>query len=153
MFSFRKKKDELLEQDDRERVVAAIRAAEAQTTGEIRVFVESNCGYLDALDRAKELFTKLKMSNTERRNAVLVYVALDDHQFAIFGDEQIYLKAGGPVFWEKAAGHLLEHFRESRIAAGIESCVQELGLALKHHFPYDPAVSKNELPDEIVFGK
>ncbi|HTN46967.1 MAG TPA: TPM domain-containing protein [Flavipsychrobacter sp.] len=154
MFSFSKKKnDDLLEQDDRERIVAAIRTVEAQTTGEIRVFVESSCSYLDALDRAKEIFAELKMSNTERRNAVLVYVALDDQQFAIFGDEQIYLKAGGPVFWEKAAGHLLEHFKESRIAEGIASCVLELGNALKHHFPYDPAVTKNELPDEIVFGK
>jgi len=152
MFSLFHKKEHL-DKNDQEQVVAAIRAAEAGTTGELRVFIESHCEYMDALDRAKELFVSLGMANTERRNAVIVYLALNDHQFAIFGDEEIYKRAGGPAFWETAAAHLKEHLKEGRIAGGLVACINELGRALAEHFPYDPAIHRNELPDEIVFGK
>jgi len=148
---FRKK--QLLDKDDQERIVAAIRSAESGTTGELRVFIESHCAYMDAMDRAKELFAQLGMTKTERRNAVIVYMALDDRQFAIFGDEEIYSKAGGPVFWENAAEHLKQHLKQGHIADGLVVCINELGRALAQHFPYDPAITKNELPDEIVFGK
>lgn len=152
MFSIFKKKD-LLDHDDQERIVAAIRSAESGTTCELRVYIESHCGYLDALDRAKELFLQLGMANTERRNAVIVYLALTDHQFAIFGDEEIYNLAGGPEFWSTAAAHLKEHLKQGQIADGLVACVKELADAMATHFPYDPAVHRNELPDEIVFGK
>ena len=148
---FRKK--QLLDTDDQERVVAAIKIAEAGTTGELRVFVESHCGYMDAMDRARELFATLGMEATERRNAVLVYLALNDHQFAILGDKEIYEQAGGPIFWEGAATQLKAHLKEGRVAEGLVTCVDVLGRALAQHFPYDPSITKNELPDEIVFGK
>lgn len=153
MNPFSPKKRELLDRDDCERVVAAIRAVEAQTTGELRVFIESHCSYLDAMDRVQEIFKKLKMTKTEKRNAVLVYIALKDKQFAIFGDEQIYAQAGGAAFWENAGAHLLEHLKQSHVTEGIITCIEELGVELKKNFPYDPNVTKNELPDEIVFGK
>ena len=146
-------KKELLPDAEQDKVVAAIRQAEAGTTGEIRVFMETHCSYVDALDRAKELFVELGMTETERRNGILVYMALADHQFAILGDEQIYIKAGGPVFWASAASLLRDYLRQGRIGDGLSACVQELGRALAEHFPYDPSVHKNELPDEIVFGK
>lgn len=136
-----------------EMVADAIRKAEARTTGEIRVFVEQHCAYVDPLDRAREVFRELAMEKTERRNAILVYIALKDHQFAIFGDEQIYVKAGGPVFWAAAASQLRKYLREGQTGEGLAACIEALGSALATHFPYDPAVPKNELPDEIVFGK
>jgi uncharacterized membrane protein len=152
MFSFFRKKD-LLDKDDQERIVAAIRSAESGTTCELRVVIESHCEYVDALDKAKDLFVKLGMANTERRNAVIVYMALADHQFAIFGDEEIYNLAGGPAFWETAAAHLKEHLKQGHVADGLVACINELARAMALHFPYDPAVTRNELPDEIVFGK
>lgn len=147
------KKKPLLSPGDQEKVVAAIRKAEAGTTGELRVFIESHCQYVNAMDRARELFMELGMQHTEKRNAVIVYLALADHQFAILGDEEIYIQAGGPSFWEEAAEHLKKHLRDGRITEGLVVCVDELGAALAAHFPYDPAIHKNELPDEIVFGK
>lgn len=150
---FQRTKPNFLSREDCDKVVAAIREVEKQTTGELRVFMESHCGYVDAMDRAKEIFTKLKMTRTERRNAVLVYLAFNDKQFAIFGDEEIYTKAGGEAFWKNAAAHLLEHLQQSRVTEGIVACIEELGLQLKTHFPFDPTITKNELPDEIVFGK
>lgn len=143
----------LLPQAVQDQVVAAIRTAEAGTTGELRVYVEKHCTYMDPLDRAREVFFELGMEKTERRNAVLVYIAIKDHQFAIFGDSEIYIKAGGPVFWEAAAGVLLRYLREGKTGDGLAACIEALGNALATHFPYDPAVPKNELPDEIVFGK
>ena len=115
--------------------------------------MESRCEYVDAMDRAKEVFVKLGMSNTERRNAVLVYMALEDHQYAIMGDKEIYEQAGGHLFWENAAAELKNYLKQGNIADGLTVCVNELGKALAQHFPYDPAIHRNELPDEIVFGK
>lgn len=147
------KKKPLLSPEDQELVVASIREAEAGTTGELRVFLESTCGYVDAMDRAREIFHNLGMAKTERRNAVLVYMALEDHQFAIMGDKEIYEQAGGPLFWQNAASELMNYLKEDKIAEGLRVCIQMLGSALAQHFPYDPAITKNELPDEIVFGK
>jgi uncharacterized membrane protein len=152
MFSLFKKKD-LLEKDEQERIVAAIRTAESGTTGELRVFIESHCEYMDAMERARELFTKMGMAATENRNAVLVYMALKDHQFAIMGDEAIYTLAGGQKFWEQAAGTLKDYLKQGKISEGLVICINELGQALSRHFPFNAAVNKNELPDEIVFGK
>ncbi len=152
MFLFNKKKP-LLTADEQQMVVACISEAESNTTGELRVFVESKCSYVDAIDRAWELFHKLAMDVTEKRNAVLVYLAIDDHQYAIVGDKEIYEKAGGALFWERAAAKLRQHLKQGKIAIGLANCVKELGTAMATHFPYDPSITKNELPDEIVFGK
>lgn len=147
------KQKPLLSAEVQEHIVQAIRAAEAQTTGELRVFVEPHCAYVEALERAREVFKELAMEKTERRNAVLIYVAIRDRQFAIFGDEAIYSKAGGPQFWEGAATILQQQLRAGHLAAGLRACIEALGAALAQHFPYDPSIRKNELPDEIVFGK
>lgn len=151
MFSFFKKKP-ILDAAIQARVVAAIKEAESKTSGEIRVFVEAECK-VQPLDRAKEVFARLQMEKTTARNAILVYVAMDDRKFALFGDVVIYEMAGGQLFWEKAAEQLKGHLKKNEIAEGLSNCIHELGTALASHFPYDPSIKKNELPDEIVFGK
>lgn len=146
-------KKPLLTPEQQEQVVACIREAENSTTGELRVYIESHCTYVDAMDRAWEIFGQLGMMDTVSRNAVLVYLALDDRQFAIVGDEQIYIKAGGPVFWQAAAAKLKAYLKSEQATEGLCVCVNELAHAMATHFPYDPGITKNELPDEIVFGK
>jgi len=152
MFPFSKKKP-MLDEDAQHRVVACIKEAESKTSGEIRVFMEHHCQYMDAMHRAQEIFTNLSMEKTAGRNAVLVYIAMTDKQFALLGDMEIYHKAGGADFWSKAAAQLKGHLRKDEITEGLCNCVRELGIALATHFPHDPSVKKNELPDEIVFGK
>ncbi len=61
--------------EENEKIIHSIQQAEMQTSGEIRIFVESRCKYVDALDRAKEIFTNLEMEKTELRNGVLFYIA------------------------------------------------------------------------------
>ena len=143
----------MLDKDSQHTIVASIKEAESKTSGEIRVFIEHHCQYMDAMHRAQEIFANLKMEKTQARNAIIVYVALTDRQFALFGDVAIYEKAGGAEFWKGAAAKLTGHLRKNNVTEGLCNCIHELGTALATHFPYDPAIKKNELPDEIVFGK
>ena len=72
MFRWLKRKEKsLLKKEEQAIVLQAIQEAERRTSGEIRVFVEPRCSYVDSMDRAKEVFFKLKMDKTEDRNAVL----------------------------------------------------------------------------------
>jgi uncharacterized membrane protein len=142
----------LLNHSEQELVVNAIRASEKQTSGEIRVYVESRCKFVDPLDRAAAIFYSLKMDATELHNAVLVYVAVKDRQLAIFADEGIYQKAGAS-FWQNAVSAMLKDFNRNDYGQGIASVVKDIGDTLHLHFPYDAGTDKNELPDEIVFGK
>jgi uncharacterized membrane protein len=137
---------------EKNEIVDAIRAAEKRTSGEIRVFVESRCRFVDPLDRAAEVFWGLKMDQTAQRNAVLVYVAMKDRQLALFGDKGIHEKVGD-TFWYEKVGTILSHFKKESYAEGIARIVGEVGEALHNHFPYDGKTDVNELPDDIVFGR
>lgn len=148
--SFRRKN--LFSADESARIVEAIRKAEQQTSGEVRVFIESRCRFVDPLDRAAELFWNLKMDHTAHHNAVLLYVAVRDHQFAIFADTGIHKKLGNE-FWQKEVAMMSRHFRENRYLEAILLVIGDIGNALHAHFPYDPTADKNELPDDLVFGK
>jgi uncharacterized membrane protein len=153
MFSlFKRKPIVFFSEEERNTIVNAVKTAETNTSGEIRVYVESRCRFVDAIDRAIEVFSGLGMQQTDQRNAVLVYVALKDKQLAIFADDGIYTKAG-KQFWNDAVRNMLQHFNKENYAAGIAHVVEEIGSTLSHHFPYDAATDKNELPDDIVFGK
>ena len=107
---------------------------------------------MDSLDRAAEIFFSLKMDKTDERNATLIYVAMKDHQFAIFGDEGIHQKVG-TEYWKRLAGELTESFNRENYAEGISNCVIQIGMALQKYFPYNKDTDKNELPDTIVFGR
>ena len=151
MFSFLKKK-KFFTAEEKQHIVDAVHQAEKQTSGEVRVFVESKCSFMDALDRAAELFSKMQMQNTADRNAVLVYMAVKDRQLAIFGDEGIHKKVGDE-YWNKLVQQMIAHFNKENFAEGIRQCVLEVGEALRNHFPYNKDTDKNELPDDIVFGR
>ena len=149
---FKSKKQHLIPDAEQERIVAAIKEAERNTSGEIRVFVESRCSYVDPMDRAKEVFFNLKMDKTEAHNGVLVYVALHDRQMALYGDEGIYKKTGGDPYWVYELNMMRALFTEGNIVDGIATCVINIGKALLQHFPFNNDTDKNELPDDIVFG-
>jgi uncharacterized membrane protein len=151
LFSIFKKRD-LFTPEDKLRIVEAVRNAERMTSGEVRVFVENRCSYMDAIDRAKEIFTNLKMYETADRNAVLVYVALKDKQLAILGDEGIHKKLGNE-YWIAEVNKMISKFNKENYADGIIEVVTDIGEALKQLFPYSKDTDKNELPDDIIFGR
>jgi len=145
-------KKEFFTAEEKKRIVDAIREAEKRTSGEIRVFVESHCRYVDPLERAAEVFFSLEMDETKDHNAVLVYVAMKDRQLAVFGDKGIHEKVGTD-YWRKEVELMISKFNSENYGEGISQCVLDIGEALHHYFPYDQDTDKNELPDEIVFGK
>ena len=152
IFPFFKKKRVFFSPEDQAQIVEAIRLAETETSGEIRIFVESKNPFMDPIDRAKEIFFQLKMENTQDRNAVLFYIAMDDHELALFADEGIYKRLGA-AYWDNAVKNMISFFTRDNISNGIETCVQQIGATLKSEFPYTAKTDKNELPDDIVFGK
>ena len=152
MFSFFKKKMPFFTDEEVRLIVKSVKHAEQRTSGELRVFVESRCRWVDAIDRAAELFFSLQMEKTENRNAVLIYVAVKDRQLAIFGDEGIHQKVG-TTFWNNRVREMLGSFNKQNFAEGVANCAVQIGEALEKNFPYDKGTDKNELPDDIVFGK
>ena len=151
MFSFFKKKSFFAEVEKKQ-IVEAIRNAERRTSGEIRVFIESRCRYVDPLDRAAEIFFSLEMDETDDRNAVLLYIAMKDRQLAVFGDEGIHKKVGTD-YWNQEVNLLIKEFNTAHYGDGISQCVTDIGEALHQYFPFDNDTDKNELPDDIIFGK
>jgi len=110
---FKSKTDNLLSASDKQQLVQAIQAAEQNTSGEIRVFVETSIPKKqDALQRATEIFFKNKMNETKDRNGVLVYVAVSDKKLAIYGDQQIHEKVG-VEFWYQQVQDMTGHFKQA----------------------------------------
>jgi uncharacterized membrane protein len=138
--------DRLIAQSDQERVVAAIRSAEATTSGQIQVHLEEHCPQ-DPRTRAEALFVHLGLGNTRERNGVLIYVAVADHKYAILGDAGIH-GATEPGFWQAAAQRMTECFAQGKLAEGLITGIAAVGAELAARFPPRP-VPVNELPDEI----
>jgi uncharacterized membrane protein len=130
-------------------IVNAIATAEKNTSGEIRVHIENHSDK-PPLERAQEVFAFLGMHATQARNGVLFYVAVNDHTFAIIGDEGID-KAVEPDFWDCTKDVVISHFREGRFAQGLTEGILRAGDRLKQYFPYNEG-DKNELPNEISKG-
>lgn len=136
--------------EDKEVIRKAILNAELDTSGEIRVHVETSCKG-DVLDRAAYLFKKLDMTKTGLRNGVLFYLAVNSQKFAIIGDQGI--NAVVPEnFWVDIKTKMAEKFNKEEFAIGLAEGIAETGKYLKKYFPHH-IDDINELPDEISFGK
>ena len=131
-------------------ITNAIKEAELNTSGEVRVHIEQKCKG-DALDRAVDVFETLKMHKTKERNGVLFYLAVRDHKFAILGDAGINQKTG-EQFWTDIKDRMQDQFRKGLFTDGLTEGIKMAGLKLKTHFPYR-SDDKNELSDEISFGR
>lgn len=136
--------------EQKQDIVQAIKNAELNTSGEIRVHIENTCKG-DVMDRAAYLFEKLEMQKTELRNGVLFYLAIKNKKFAILGDAGIN-QVVTDNFWDDIRKKMLDHFMEDRFAQGLVDGITMAGKQLKEHFPYQ-ADDVNELPDEISFGE
>jgi len=131
-------------------ILASVREAEMETSGEIRVHIET---YLtgDVLDRAAWVFKKLGMHKTADRNGVLFYLAVNDKKFAIIGDAGINAKVHAG-FWNDISELLKKNFKDGKFTEGLSEGILLAGKHLMIHFPYRKD-DVNELPDEISFDK
>lgn len=132
-------------------IVAAIKEAELNTSGEIRVHIESKCKSENPVDRAVHIFNFLKMYNTKERNGVLVYVAVESKKFAIIGDTGIN-NAVPEDFWDKIKEQMRECFVAGDYVKGLTEAIKQTGVSLKEYFPYQTD-DINEQSDEISFGE
>ena len=138
----------ILNREEDHRVVEAIRLAELNTSGEIKVHIENRCKG-DVEERSLVVFNRLKLNETQLRNGVLIYLAVKDHKFAILGDEGVnnVVEEG---FWNDIRDLMASAFKEGRFADGLEQGIQRCGEKLKAYFPYQ-SDDINEITDEISY--
>jgi uncharacterized membrane protein len=135
--------------EEKELIKSAVKEAELNTSGEIRVHLDNHCKE-DVMDRAAWWFEKLEMQGTELRNGVLFYLAVKDHKFAILGDAGVNVLTPDN-FWDSIKETMAKHFLEGDFSTGLKEGILLAGVALKDHFPYQDG-DVNELSDDISFG-
>ena len=143
------KVEDFLTQEEEQAIVEAIRVAEKNTSGEIRVHIEKTTS-LDAYDRAMEVFNLLKMDETELKNGVLIYLAVKDKTFVICGDKGINDVVAND-FWDSTRDIMVNHFKSGNYKQGLIDGVINAGNQLQKHFPYVEG-DTNELSNEISKG-
>ena len=139
---------EFIERLDHDRIVAAITAAEANTSGEIRVFVHRGELKTEALEYAQKKFAKLGMQKTKERNGVLIFIAPRAQKFAVVGDEGVHAKCGD-VFWQQLVDTMRGHFQSENFTDALLHAIRETGNLLAAHFPRQSS-DANELSDQII---
>ncbi|HUH47794.1 MAG TPA: TPM domain-containing protein [Arenibacter sp.] len=140
---------DFLSPDDEGAIIDAIITAEKNTSGEIRVHIEPHTP-ISHFDRAKEVFHLLKMDNTKEENGVLLYIAVKDKKFVIYGDRGID-RVVPKDFWESTKALIQNRFKQGNFKQGIIDGILKSGEELKKHFPWQPNDS-NELSNEISKG-
>jgi uncharacterized membrane protein len=143
------KVEDFLTQTQEQEIIDAIRAAEKNTSGEIRVHLERN-SEKDSLERAKEVFYFLKMDKTKNKNGVLFYVAVDDKKFSVLGDEGIN-NLVPEDFWNSIKETIIRHFSKGSYADGLKEGILATGQKLKEYFPFQTN-DHDELSNEISSG-
>lgn len=139
----------LLNREEDQRVVDAIRQAERNTSGEIKVHIDNRCRG-DVEERSLVVFDKLKLNETKQRNGVLIYLAIKDRKLAIVGDEGIN-RVVEDGFWNDVKDLMLSCFKEGQFVEGLEQGIHRCGEKLKTYFPYQTD-DTNEIPDDISYG-
>lgn len=139
-------RDYLSTQDEKE-IVQAITQAEANTSGEIRIHIETNSNE-EPMARAQKVFFELGMQNTKERNGVLFYLCINSKSFVILGDEGINQKVQTENFWEGTKELVINHFKQGLYKQGLIQGIIKAGIKLKAYFPAKE-INKNELPNEI----
>lgn len=139
----------LLTPDQEKQLISAIEAAEKNTSGEIRIHIESKCSD-NAMEKAQKMFNKLGMNKTELKNGILIYLAFESKTFAIIGDRGINEKVAVD-FWDLTKDGMLANFKQEKFLEGLIFGVSEVGEKLKEFFPYQ-SNDKNELTNDISFG-
>ena len=139
-----------LSKEQEKTIINAIKTAETNTSGELRVHLEDRCKGGDPIKRAIEVFGDLHMHETELRNGVIVYVAIKDHKIAVWGDEGIHTKVGRD-FWNDVLATMKKYFQAGDYESGLQDAALLIGDKLREFFPYQKD-DINELSDDISYG-
>lgn len=134
--------------EEEERLTHAINVAENRTSGEIRLCIEKKCAG-EVIEQATKRFTQLDMHKTALKNGILIYLALDDHKFAIIGDAGIDKKVP-KGFWQETKDVMVGYFKQGQLVDGLVAGIDRAGKQLKTFFPRSDD-DINELPDDIAY--
>lgn len=141
---------EIFSDEDLQRISAAIKTFEDQTSGEIVIsFNTSSHG--QPYKAAKRIFEKAKLYETKERNATLIVLFLSEQKFAVYGDEGIHEKVPAD-FWEETVAEMRAQFARGNMREGLLAGIHKLGENLAKYFPV-AADDINELSDDIKFGE
>ena len=143
------KNDLLLTSEQEKAIIEAIKQAERNTSGEIRVHITNTKGSGSLAD-AQKIFEKLNMHQTKYRNGILFHISPLDRKFSIVGDEGIHQQVQ-QAFWDEIRDQVIEFFKQGNYQDGILFAVTQTGNKLKQYFPLD-IDDKNELSDEITYS-
>ena len=133
------------------RIEVAIANSENRHSGEICFIVETNLHVLDILkgtsakQRAVEVFSQLRVWDTEQNNGVLIYLLLADHDFEILADRGVHHHVGDKG-WGLICHEMEALFRQGQFEAGVLYGITQIGGHLTQHFPVN-ASNNNELPN------
>jgi uncharacterized membrane protein len=131
---------------------AAIRAAEARTSGEIRFVIETALDVPEIMAgvtpraRALQVFSRLRIWDTELRNGVLIYVLAADRNVEVVADRGAATRIS-PIEWESACRLVEGHFRAGRFQEGAVAGVEAVGKLLEREFPIRSG-DRDELPNQ-----
>lgn len=132
----------------------AIQASEARHQGEIRFAAEASLDGaplfkgLSSRERAINLFSELRIWDTEHNNGVLIYLLLADRRVEIIADRGIHTKAGDAA-WEKICRDMESYFQRAEYEAGVIAGIQAVTQHMLQHYATEHNNS-NELPDQPV---
>jgi len=143
------KVEAFLSKEEEEEIISAIKIAEKNTSGEIRIHIEAS-SKKEHYERALNVFELLEMHNTKDANAVLIYVAVDDKKFVICGDTGIN-NVVPKDFWNTTKDAIQNHFKIGNFKQGIVDGILKAGEELQAHFPYQ-IDDEDELSNEISKG-
>ncbi|MEO7978208.1 TPM domain-containing protein [Flavobacterium sp.] len=143
------KVEDFLTKQEEQEIVDAIRTAEQNTSGEIRVHLEKTTDKVP-FDRALEIFHELKMHETQLKNGVLFYFSVADKNFVICGDKGINDVVASD-FWDCTKDKMAVQFKSGNFKQGIVDGILNAGEQLKKHFPWAEE-DTNELSNEISKG-
>jgi uncharacterized membrane protein len=136
------------------RITSAIAASETGHHGEIRFAVEASLHWrslfegVTAKERAVQVFSELRVWDTEANNGVLIYLLVADRDVEILADRGVHAKVGAEG-WEEICKRMEAEFRQGRFESGVIQGIQAVSRHLETHFPRTgPDV--NELPDRPV---
>lgn len=135
-------------------IETAIQECETAHTGEIRFAVEAALHPLTlwrkqtARERAIEVFSQLRVWDTERNNGVLIYLLLADRDVEIVADRGIHALIGRDA-WEPICRDMERAFRAGHYQDGVVAGIKAVGAHIARHFPAEDA-NDNELPDRPV---
>lgn len=140
-------KNTFLSEEEAKEVVEAIVQAEKNTSSEIRVHIDNSTNTIAPLERATQLFYELGVDATKEKNGVLFYVGIEDHSFAIVGDEGIHRMVESN-FWDSTKEIVINHFKKKEFKEGLVNGILNVGIKLKAFFPFEKN-DQNELSNDL----